>query len=391
MLDEGTVDPGRAGHRPRARVARRRRSTPRPAPTAARSGWPRRRRELGPAMSVLSDVVRSPAFPPEELERVRGESPGRPAAARDDPSAIAATVMSRELYGGQHPFGQIGADVDRGLSAISREDLQRFHQAAFTPQTSALILAGDLTPEQARALADEHFGSWRGTGTNPPPPAPATPSPERRVRGRPARGRADRAAARPARGAPRRPGPAEADGDEHGARRRLQRPDQPQPAGAPRLRLRRLVRAEHRARPRADHVGDQHADRGHRRRGPASCSPRWRRSGTPRSAPRSWPWPRTRCACRCPPRFTTSSDTAAAVGELFIYDLPPDYYQRAARGASPTIDAADVQAVAQAHLQPDQMKIIAVGDRAQLDPQLAEAELGPIAYRTSDGAPTPQE
>ena len=37
------------------------------------------------------------------------------------------------------------------------------------------------------------------------------------------------------------------------------------------------------------------------------------------------------------------------------------------------------------------MKIVAVGDRAQLDPQLTAAKLGPIAYRTTNGTPTAQQ
>jgi zinc protease len=90
-----------------------------------------------------------------------------------------------------------------------------------------------------------------------------------------------------------------------------------------------------------------------------------------------------------PAAFTTAGDTAAAAGELFVYDLPPDYYQRLPAEIA-DVDAADVQAVAQAHLRPDQMKIIAVGDQAKLDPQLAAAQLGPIAYRTPDGTPTAQ-
>ena len=42
-----------------------------------------------------------------------------------------------------------------------------------------MILGGDLTADQARTLATEHFGSWRGTGTDPQSPGPPSPAPER--------------------------------------------------------------------------------------------------------------------------------------------------------------------------------------------------------------------
>ena len=76
-----------------------------------------------------------------------------------------------------------------------------------------------------------------------------------------------------------------------------------------------------------------------------------------------------------PAGFTTGSSTAAAVGELYLADLPPDYYQNLP-AAITQIDAEDVQAVARAHLRPEEMKVVAVGDAAQIDPQLDEPRAG---------------
>jgi predicted Zn-dependent peptidase len=87
-----------------------------------------------------------------------------------------------------------------------------------------------------------------------------------------------------------------------------------------------------------------------------------------------------------PAGFTTGSSTAAAVGELYLADLPPDYYQNLP-AAIAQVDAQDVQAAARAHLRPEEMKVVAVGDAAQIDPQLAELALGAVAYRNPDGTP----
>ncbi len=43
------------------------------------------------------------------------------------------TVVSRQLYGPGHPYGHTTAEVAAALTATTREDLQRFHQTAFTP------------------------------------------------------------------------------------------------------------------------------------------------------------------------------------------------------------------------------------------------------------------
>jgi zinc protease len=341
--------------------------------------------QLGPAMAVLSDVVRSPAFPGDELERLRGEYLVAQQQAHDDPSAIAGTVMSRELFGDRHPFGQVGADVARGLSAVGREDLQRFHDAAFTPQTSALVLAGDLTPDQARNLAEEHFGSWRGTGSNPPPPAPASPSPERVFMvDQPGAGQTSVLLAQPG---VRRADPDLAKlmvmntvlGGGFTSRINLnlrERHGYAYGASSSLTTGRDLGLITLQTNSQTEVTG-------------AAVQQLLAEVNTIRDAPVSpeeLAKAKDALSYSLPAAFTTAGDTAAAAGELFVYDLPPDHYQRLPAQIA-EIDAADVQAVAQAHLRPDQMKIIAVGDRAELDPQLAAAGLGPIAYRTPDGTP----
>jgi len=252
-----------------------------------------------------------------------------------------------------------------------------------------LILAGDLTAEQARTLAEENFGSWRGTGTNPPPLAPPTPSPERVFMvDQPGAGQSTVLLAQP------------------GVRRAD--PDLPKLMvmntvlgdgfnGRINLNLRErhgysygaysslstgrdfgLITLETNTQTEVTGAAIQQllAEVAAIREAPVS--------------PEELAVAKDSMRRSLPVSFITSSDVASSVGELFIYDLPPDYYQRLPAEIA-DIDAADVQAVAQAHLHPDQIKIIAVGDRAQLDPQFAEAALGPIAYRTSDGAPSPQE
>ena len=96
--------------------------------------------QLDAAMTVMSDVVRAPAFPPAEVERVRDEFLVGYQQLRDDPSAIASTVTSRELYGPRHPFGQAGG---RHRAGPGRD----------RPGGPAAFPAGRVHPAQQRAGA----------------------------------------------------------------------------------------------------------------------------------------------------------------------------------------------------------------------------------------------
>ena len=63
------------------------------------------------------------------------------------------------LYG-THPYAHPAGGTMDSNGRIGREDIVRFHETYFAPNTSALAIAGDLTPEEAFALAEEWFGAW---------------------------------------------------------------------------------------------------------------------------------------------------------------------------------------------------------------------------------------
>jgi zinc protease len=341
--------------------------------------------QMGRAMAVMSDVVRTPAFPPAEIDRLRGESLVALQQQGDDPVAAAFTVVSHELYGPGHPYGHTTADVAAGLTATTREDLQRFHQAAFTPHTSALILSGDLTADQARALATEHFGSWTGTGTDPQSPGLPVPAAERVfVVDMPGATQTSLALAQPGVSVTDPDATAlrvlnavlggnfnsrinlnlrERHGYTYGASSNL---DLGRAVGL--LTLQSNVSTEYTAASIRELLDEVAAMRD----APVAAEELARAKDS--------------LSLSLPAGFTTGSSTAAAVGELYLADLPPDYYQNLP-AAIAQVDAQDVQAAARAHLRPEEMKVVAVGDAAQIDPQLAELALGAVAYRNPDGTP----
>jgi zinc protease len=341
--------------------------------------------QMSKAMAVMSDVVRAPAFPPAELDRVRGESLVALQQQQDDPTGIASIVTSRELYGSDHPRGHTAGELGAGLTAISREDLQRFHQAAFTPRTCALILVGDLTAEQAHALATEHFGSWRGTGTDPQPPGPPSPAPERAfVVDRPGSAQTTLVLAQP--------GISVTDPDHT----KLMVMNEVLGGGGS-GRLFRNLRERHGYTYGAYSSVDADRDVGlitlqasvTTESTGASIREMLNEVTALRDAPVSaeeLQLAKDSLSLSLPARFATIGATAAQVSELYLADLPPNYYRKLP-AALTEIDADDIQAAARAHLRPEEMKVIAVGDRAQIDTQLAELQRGPIAYRSPDGVP----
>ncbi|HEY0013581.1 MAG TPA: pitrilysin family protein [Allosphingosinicella sp.] len=114
---------------------------------------------LDAAMELVSDVARNPAFSAEELERQRAQAIDAFTVTMGDPGSVSRLVAMRALYGlGSygHPQGGTAAS----LRALTREDARAAYARAWKPSNATLVLAGDIDPAAARALAERHFGSW---------------------------------------------------------------------------------------------------------------------------------------------------------------------------------------------------------------------------------------
>jgi zinc protease len=133
-------------------------------------------RNLSPALAIVADVVQHASFPESEVAREKKRLLDRLAQQDRDGNALSARVRPMLIFGADHPYGWPVQGLPKTVEAITRDDLVQFHRARWKPGSTALIIAGDITLEQATALATEHFGSWTG-GAAPeiaiPPAAPA--------------------------------------------------------------------------------------------------------------------------------------------------------------------------------------------------------------------------
>jgi predicted Zn-dependent peptidase len=114
------------------------------------------------ALQLMADVVTRPDFPEREVNRLRDERLTALARSRDEATTIAANAFASLVYGAQHPYGRYPvAESTRGLD---RARVQAFHASRFRPETSTLILVGDVDPAQMQPLIAQAFGGWRAQG-----------------------------------------------------------------------------------------------------------------------------------------------------------------------------------------------------------------------------------
>ena len=130
-------------------------------------------------MDLLADVVRNPAFAPEEIERQKERMISTLQVSRDDPAYVASMVFDRLVYG-FHPYGLPNSGTPETLAAITRTDLQAYHRRNFVPNNMILGIVGDVTSEEAFAAARRVFEGWPRAELEPLESI-AAPPPTRRI------------------------------------------------------------------------------------------------------------------------------------------------------------------------------------------------------------------
>jgi zinc protease len=123
------------------------------------------------AFSLLGDVTRRATFPEQELELARTRFLSSLEVELSQADNVAARAFQKEIYG-RNPYGRNTSVA--AYKAITRDDVVGFAARRLRPGGSLLVISGDITLPQARALAAQAFGTWRGAAA-PTPAFPAVP------------------------------------------------------------------------------------------------------------------------------------------------------------------------------------------------------------------------
>lgn len=108
---------------------------------------------------LLADLLTRPSLREDDFTRVRQLRLDRLRQLKDVAPAVAERAFLRLLYG-THPYGHLGIGNDAALRAVSIGDVAAFHLERFVPSQSTMVIAGDMTHEAMRALAETSFGGW---------------------------------------------------------------------------------------------------------------------------------------------------------------------------------------------------------------------------------------
>jgi zinc protease len=116
--------------------------------------------DLGMSLDILSDALRRPTFPPEHVEKVRGEILTGLGIRAHDTRSMASLTFYELAYSG-HPYSVSGSGYVETVPSITRDDLAAFHRRHFGPRGMVITIVGAVKAEEAVALVEKHFGDWQ--------------------------------------------------------------------------------------------------------------------------------------------------------------------------------------------------------------------------------------
>ncbi len=334
-------------------------------------------------LNLLSDVLEHPAFRTDDLERRRKQRLVRIGQETDNVQQIAFRVGPKLVFGDQ-PYGAAATGTTESIRSLQAADVAAFYKRHYGPQDAALVLAGDVTQAQARQLAVKYFGSWSGTASAAVtlPPAPAAQSTRIVIVDKP--------------GAPQTALFA------FGLGVPANSPETPvirianyTLGGSFASRINMNLREQH-----GYTYGAQSSYQGFRAGGEFFAGGLVRTDITASAAKelmseiRNFPShpptaeelsaAKTASIQSLPGTFETTGATAGAVGSIFLYNRPLDYYAALPAKYS-AVTSDDVARITKADLHPDQLVIVAAGDRSKIEPGLKDAGLGPVEVRDING------
>ncbi|MEO8174342.1 MAG: pitrilysin family protein [Sediminibacterium sp.] len=125
--------------------------------------------------ALMADVALRPSFPADELEKIRTQTLSALAQNKEDANAIASNVVSKLVYGKNHPYGEV--ETEETVKNVTVADIKKYYSTYWKPNIAYLIFVGDITVDEAKKLTTAAFGTWqKGVVPAPVYKAPSAPA-----------------------------------------------------------------------------------------------------------------------------------------------------------------------------------------------------------------------
>lgn len=114
--------------------------------------------------SIVSDTIRNPLFPSNELDQEKKLEAADITEKMVDTGEVAWNGLSRALYKPNSVYyaKTFKEQIDE-ITNTSKSDLQQLHSKYYTPGNTVLAFVGDVSAKHITDLVKKHFSAWKGS------------------------------------------------------------------------------------------------------------------------------------------------------------------------------------------------------------------------------------
>jgi zinc protease len=124
-------------------------------------------------MALLADDVLHPALPAPYFAIVQTQTAQALKGALTSPDYLAGRARLAALLPKDDPG--LRQATPETVSALILDDVKAYHDTVFRPDMTTIVVTGDVTVDQARAVVEKAFGSWTASGPKPATDLPPIP------------------------------------------------------------------------------------------------------------------------------------------------------------------------------------------------------------------------
>lgn len=124
--------------------------------------------------ALTTDVLMNPAFPAEELAKLKTRLKAQLRQQRSSPDFLANEQFARAVYG-NHPAAVVAATAE-AVDALTPEVMANWQKTRYAPQNTILGIAGDVRASELIPKLKQALSGWQKTDASevlPQNPAPA--------------------------------------------------------------------------------------------------------------------------------------------------------------------------------------------------------------------------
>ena len=127
--------------------------------------------DLPVLLRMLSECLRQPSFPDDQLEKLRAQLLTGLAIRSQRTEEMASLVFEQNLFR-DHPYGYPVDGFSETVQNITRQDILTFHNRYYGPQGMVVVVVGGISPQEVVEQVRAVLGDWRNAQQHLPEELP---------------------------------------------------------------------------------------------------------------------------------------------------------------------------------------------------------------------------